>query len=135
MEASNTSSKIIHLFKDLLENIGIKCRVALEEKEEYTLIRGKMCRRNLLIHYKLRIYGRENILRFAEVVGFSIKRKRERLMRILRRYETLKISNGWIKQTAKGLLAANLVRLGIAKTQYEAARMIGGLAIYCVTTS
>ena len=36
--------------------------------------------------WDLAIYGRENILRFAEKVGFTIARKQAELMELVRRY-------------------------------------------------
>ena len=47
---------------------------------------GRIYQRRQTVLYDLRIRGRVNILRFAERVGFTIKRKQRKLKELLQRY-------------------------------------------------
>jgi len=75
--ASNTDSRIINLFEELLRKLGVNCRTYLRRRDEFMTCprTGKVYRRNSEFIMRLAIYGKENILRFAEKVGFTIARK------------------------------------------------------------
>ena len=86
--ADNTDSNIIDLFSRLLEKLDINYKIYRCHQNE-TLVdprTGKLYRRNSEFITYLAIYGEENILRFAEKVGFTIARKRLELMKLVRRY-------------------------------------------------
>ena len=126
IEAYNTDIRIIEMFKKLLENIGISaniCQKPYKDREIKTRHHKAYQRKKEVCHV-LTIYGKENILRFAERVGFTIVRKRLELQQILQKYMSLKIPNGSSEKCARVLIATNLVRLGLVKRQSEAARML-----------
>jgi len=86
--AGNTNPDIINLFKKLLGKLDIDCRThRCRQNETFISPRtGKLYRRSSRFVVRLAIYGEENILRFAEKVGFTIARKRVELMKLVRRY-------------------------------------------------
>ncbi|MCD6312976.1 MAG: hypothetical protein J7L79_04115 [Thaumarchaeota archaeon] len=86
--AANTDTNIISLLKKLLEKLGINCRTHRCRQKEFMISprAGKLYRRNSEFMTYLAIYGEENILRFAEKVGFTIARKQVELMKLVRRY-------------------------------------------------
>jgi intein-encoded DNA endonuclease-like protein len=88
IEACNTNSRTIGLFEGLLGKLGIDCRMHKFRWDEFMKCpkTGKLYRRNSGSIMCLAIYGEENILRFAERVGFTIARKRAALMKLVRRY-------------------------------------------------
>jgi len=123
--AYNTNLKLIQLFKKLLEKIGIECSIGEKRYDGDVFISprtGKRYHRNKSICYRLAIHGKENILKFAEEVGFTIARKRAELGRLLEKYN--KVHKNCLKKCAKLLIAANLVRLGLVRSQLEAARLL-----------
>ena len=87
----NTDPRVIELCKQLLEKIGIYCSVHKRRQSELFKCpkTGKRYHRNSEAVLDLAIYGRENILRFAEKVGFTIARKRLELTRLIMRYKGL----------------------------------------------
>jgi len=125
--ADNTDLRIIQLFRTLLEKIGIQCSIRDRRYESDVFISprtGKRYHRNKPICYRIAIHGEENVLRFAEEVGFTIARKRAELGRILEKYNTAKIRNNCIEKCARTLIATNLVRLGLVRTHEEAAKLL-----------
>ena len=88
IEACNTDPRIINLFEELLGKLGIDCRTyRCRQKEAFISPRtGKVYRRNSEFIVRLVICGKDNILRFAERVGFTIARRRAALMELVRRY-------------------------------------------------
>ena len=126
IEAYNTDIRLIEMFKELLEIIGISANI--REKpytdKEFKSSSGKVYQRNKDVCYVLLIYGKENILRFAENVGFAIKRKRLELQKLIRKYNSLKIEKSRVEKCARVIIAANLVRLGLIKKQIAAAKML-----------
>lgn len=70
---SNSDKDIIEFVQKLLFNIGIISRIYVREKMKNAT----------KTHYVLRIHRLENIEKFANFVGFSIKRKKEKLMEAL----------------------------------------------------
>jgi len=71
------------------EKIGVYC--SIHKRRQSKLLKcpktGKRYHRNSEVILDLAIYGRENILRFAEKVGFTIARKQSELTQLIRRYE------------------------------------------------
>ena len=127
VHADNTDLRIIQLFRALLEKIGIQCSIREKRYENDVFVSpktGKCYHRNKPICYRIAIHGKENILRFAEGVGFTIARKRAELGRILEKYNTTKIRSNCIKRCARALIATNLVRLGLVGTHEEAAKLL-----------
>ena len=127
VHADNTDLRIIQLFRALLEKIGIQCSIREKRYENDVFISpktGKCYHRNKPICYRIAIHGKENILRFAEGVGFTIARKRAELGRILEKYNTTKIRSNCIKRCARALIATNLVRLDLVGTHEEAAKLL-----------
>ena len=124
--AYNTDPKLIELFKKLLKKIGIECSIREMRYKDDIFIspNGKRYHRNKHIIFRIAVHGKDNILRFAEEVGFIIARKRIKLAQILQKYQTTKIRKNCLKKCAKALIAANLVRLGLVRTQTEAARLL-----------
>jgi len=123
--ADNTDPRIIQLIKTLLEKIGIQCSIYERRYESDVFISpdtGKCYHRNKPICYRIQVHGKENILKFAEQVGFTIARKRAGLAQILQRYNRLKIPSSYLEKVAKALIATNLRRLGLM-TRLEAARL------------
>jgi len=88
IEACNTNPDIIDLFKKLLGRLDIDCRThRCRQNETFISPRtGKLYRRSSKFVVHLAIYREENILRFAEKVGFTIARKQVELMKLVRRY-------------------------------------------------
>jgi len=87
--ADNTSPDIINLFKKLLGKLGIDCRTRRYRQEEVFISprTGKVYRRNSEFIMRLVIYEeKENIMKFAEKVGFTIARKQAALMELLRKH-------------------------------------------------
>jgi len=125
--AYNTDLRIIQLFMELLKRIGIQCSIR-EVPYKSDIIcsptNNKIYHRNKHSCFRLAIHGKKNILRFAEEVGFIIARKRAELARMLEKYQTTKIRSNCLEKCAKALIAANLVRLGLVKTQTEAAKLL-----------
>jgi len=84
----NTNPRLIELCKQLLEKIGVYC--SIHRRRQSKLLKcpktGKRYHRNSKVILDLAIYGRENILRFAKKVGFTIARKQAELMKLVRRY-------------------------------------------------
>jgi len=125
--ASNTDLRIIRLFKTLLEKIGIECSIRERRYESDVFVsprNGKRCHRNKLICYRLAVHGKENILRFAEEVGFIIARKRAELSRILEKYNRTRIRREHLEKCARVLIATNLVGLGLVRTQIGATKLL-----------
>ena len=115
VSASNTDLRIIRLFQKLLREIGIECNI----RETHYIYR-----RNKRSCFLLAIHGKENILRFAEEVGFTIAKKRAALAQILQKYNRTKIRRNYLEKCARALIAASLVRLNLVKTQAEAAKLL-----------
>ena len=86
--ADNTNPDIIDLFEKLLEKLGINYRTYQYCRDEFFICprTSKLYRRNKDSMIRLAILGEENILRFAEKVGFTIARKQVKLMELVRRY-------------------------------------------------
>jgi len=125
--AYNTDLRIVQLFKTLLEKIGIECSIRERRYKDDVFIcpsNGKRCHRNKLICYRLAVHGKENILRFAEEVGFIIARKRAELSRILEKYNRTRIRRERLEKCARVLIATNLVGLGLVRTQTGAAKLL-----------
>jgi len=125
--AYNTDLRVIQLFKALLEKIDIQCSIRKVDRKNDVLIspsNSKVYHRNKLTLFRIAVHGKENIMKFAEKVGFTIARKRAELGRLLEKYNTMKISNNHLKKCARALIAANFVRLGLVRTQTEAARLL-----------
>ena len=125
--AYNTDLRVIQLFAELLKRIGIQCsirEVPYKSGIIYSPVSNKVYHRNKYSCFRLTIYGKENILKFAEEVGFIISRKRAELARILERYQRIKIRSNCLEKCARTLITANLVRLGLVKTQTEAAKLL-----------
>ncbi|RLG04673.1 MAG: hypothetical protein DRN68_09590 [Thaumarchaeota archaeon] len=124
--AYNMDPRIIQLFKSLLEKIDIECSIRETCYEDSALISpctGKTYRRSGKI-FELAIHGKENILRFADKVGFTILRKRVALAKILEKYNRTKIRKKRLERCARALIATNLVRLALVRTQTEAAKQL-----------
>jgi len=86
--AGSTNPDNICLFEKLLRKLDIDCRRHKCRQSE-TLISprdGKLYRRNSEFIMYLAIYGKDNILRFADKVSFTIARKRAALMELVRKY-------------------------------------------------
>jgi len=127
IRAYNTDLRIIRLFKMLLEKIGIQCNIYEIPYKDNVLVsprNGKIYHINKQSCFRLVIHRKENILKFAEWVSFTIARKRAGLARILQRYNRIKIPSNCIEKCARALIAANLVRLGLMRTQKEAAKLL-----------
>ena len=88
IEACNTNSRTIGLFEGLLGKLGIDCRMHKFRWDEFMKCpkTGKLYRRNSGSIMCLAIYGEDNIMRFAEKIGFTIARKRAALMELVRSY-------------------------------------------------
>ena len=86
--ATNTDPNIIDLFKTLLEKLDIDSKIYRYGRKELFISprTGKAYRRNSEYIMYLAIYEEENVLRFAERVGFAIMRKWLELMKLVRRY-------------------------------------------------
>jgi len=86
--AYNTNPRIIGLFEGLLGKLGIDYRTYRYHRDEFMIClkTGKLYRRNSGSIMCLAIYGEDNIMRFAEKIGFTIARKRAALMKLMRRY-------------------------------------------------
>lgn len=86
--AGNTKSDVINLFKKLLGKLDIECRTHRCRQKEFMISprTSKLYCRSSRFVVRLAIYGEENILRFAEKVGFTITRKQVELMKLVRRY-------------------------------------------------
>ncbi len=86
--AGNTNPNIIDLFKKLLEKLGINYKTYRRRRKEFLIgpRTGKLYRRSSRFVVRLTILGEENILRFAEKVGFTIARKQVELMKLVRKY-------------------------------------------------
>ena len=86
--AYNTNPRIIGLFEGLLGKLGIDYRTYRYHRDEFMICpkTGKLYRRNSKFIIRLTIYGEDNIMRFAEKVGFTIARKRAALMKLVRSY-------------------------------------------------
>jgi len=86
--AGNTDPRIIGLFEELLGKLGIDCRTHQYYRDEFMICpkTGRLYRRNSEFIIRLAIYGGENILRFAEKVGFTIARKKIALAKLVRKY-------------------------------------------------
>jgi len=86
--AGNTDPRVIGLFEKLLGKLNIDCRTYRYRRDKFMICpkTGKLYRRNSEFITYLAIYGEENILRFAERVGFTIARKRVELLKLVRRY-------------------------------------------------
>jgi len=87
--ADNTNSNIIDLFGLLLEKLDINYKIYRCHQNEMFVDpkSGKTYRRNSEFIIYLAIYGEENILKFAERVGFTITRKQVELMKLVRSIE------------------------------------------------
>jgi len=86
--AGNTDPRIVYLFEELLGKLGIDCRTYQCRQKEFMINprTGKIYRRNNENRLFLAILGEENILKFAEKVGFTIVRKQVELMKLVGRY-------------------------------------------------
>lgn len=76
----NNNIKLIYLVKGLLESLNIK----VQNIDKRTGIGFKKSG----INYRLRIGGKENLQKFKDKIGFSIKRKNNKLKEILGSYVT-----------------------------------------------
>jgi len=66
-----------------------------------------------------------NIMRAAEEAGFTIPKEAGFIIaRILERHQETKITNNNPEKYARALIATNLVRIGLIRTQSEAARLL-----------
>lgn len=89
VKAVNTDRRVIELFRLLLLKIGIDCTVnedALKHDVFISPARSKVYQRKKHAIFRLAIYGKDGILRFAERVSFIIARKRAALTRLLAKY-------------------------------------------------
>jgi len=73
----NTNLKLIYLVKKLLESLGIEIQ---NIDKRIGGFKNSLC-------YRLRIGGKENLKRFRDKIGFSIKRKNKKLDDILKSYK------------------------------------------------
>jgi len=112
--AANTNRDLINLIGSLLRSIGICFKIYEEE-------RGQLNQKTI---YVIVISKRENILRYAREVGFSIARKQVALARLLARYEAPGIPRRCLESVARTLIAMSLIRQGLVKTQREAAELL-----------
>lgn len=89
--ADNTNPGIIYLFRRLLKELGIDSKIYLcRQGETFISSRtGKAYRYNSEYVIYLTITKEENILRFAEKVGFIIVRKQLKLMNLVRKYRKI----------------------------------------------
>ncbi len=79
--AYNSNKKLIYFVKSLVEDIGINIQnIDLRNHSGFTNDKTK--------EYRLRIGGRENLKKFKEKIGFSIKRKNKKLDKVLKSYKT-----------------------------------------------
>ncbi|AFK22038.1 LAGLIDADG family homing endonuclease [Pyrococcus sp. ST04] len=86
ISATNYDLGLLMFCKNLLEILGIYSRVWLKrERGSPVKIRGVQYsyKSNL---YELRIYRRDSVRAFAVTIGFTIKRKQEKLMNFLQSY-------------------------------------------------
>ena len=85
---TNTNIKLITLTQWLLRTLGIESRSYSHMMKRFLKDpqSGRIYKRRQTVLYDLRIRGRVNILRFAEKVGFTIKRKQRKLKELLQRY-------------------------------------------------
>ena len=74
----------------------------------------------------LRIISKgEDVMRLAEEVNFTIPSEAGVIIaRKLERYQRLKISDNILEKCARALIATNLVRLGLVRSQGEVARLL-----------
>jgi len=86
--ASNTNPEIVGLFEDLLGKLSIDCRTYRCRQKEFmrSPTNNRLYHRNSEFIICLTILEEENILRFAERIGFTVARKQEELMKLVRRY-------------------------------------------------
>jgi len=87
--ADNTDPNVIDLFKKLLEKLGVSYKIYQCRRRNEFLVdprTGKTYRRNSRYIIRLAISREENILKFAEKIGFAIARKRLELMKLVRKY-------------------------------------------------
>ena len=85
--ATNTDIEQICIFQKLLEGLSICAEIKPRRDEGTTFISprsGKISRR-LRTNYDLKIYGRENHRKFADLIGFSIPRKMAGLRKLVYR--------------------------------------------------
>jgi len=67
----------------------------------------------------------ENVMKLAEEVNFAIPSEAGFMIaRKLEKHQRQKISNNILEKCARALIGANLVRLGLVKSQREAARLL-----------
>jgi len=113
--ACNTDPSTIDLFRELLKKLGIDCKTY-----RYCPPDG---RRTL---YVLVVSRKDNVLGFAEKVGFTIARKQAKLMQLVEKYgrSKIRISRNRLEKCARGLIATNLVRLDLVSTQKRAAKLL-----------
>jgi len=130
--AGNTDPDIIGLLEKLLEKLDIDSRIYRRRQKEVFISpgNGKPYRHKDEYIMFLYVKGKENILRFADKVGFTIARKRAGLALILQQYNNNTLKNlrlssrrGNLEKVAKILIATNLRRLGLM-TRLEAARSL-----------
>jgi len=89
VRAFNTCIETIEIIRKLIEEIDIEeYRIYGRRMRKYFTRNGKTYKRNKLIEWSIEIYRKENIEKFAKVVGFTIERKRQLLERLLNSYRS-----------------------------------------------
>lgn len=83
-----TRKALIDMFGKLLRELSIDFRIHKWPQRRYfkSPRSSRTYRRKELVMYCLAIYGRENVLKFANHIGFTIFRKQAALKRLLERY-------------------------------------------------
>jgi len=84
VSCSNYDLNVLKFCQELLDNLDIGSRIFLtKRKGTEVIIRGEIYRYNNDL-YELRIISKIEIVKFANIIGFSIKRKQEKLEKALK---------------------------------------------------
>ncbi len=87
IDASNTNLKLLKIVQQLLKKLGISSYINKQKrKDRYFYKNGKRYKRKAII-YRLRITGKTNITKFYNEVGFTIRRKQNKLKKLIKSYK------------------------------------------------
>jgi len=85
---TNSSLLLLKQIKSLFELFGISSYIYLHRNPRTAEIRGKICQFKKYV-FTLVITGYQNLRKFKDIIGFSIKRKQQRLNNILNSYKKI----------------------------------------------
>jgi len=78
----NNDLRLIECARSLLKALGIFAKIYKQRKKKSTKIDGRIVKRNMQITYRLSIHRKADIIKFREIISFTIKRKQEVLERV-----------------------------------------------------